>query len=247
MTQANRIREFVVDNYIRPARDRGDGQVTVRAGDVHREMRLTSAMPAVCSAVASSKFAHLAHVTVLGRTGPKNGSTVTFTFSLSGASGEAQVPKARPQERTERRANGCDLSGALVLVSCVKSKRLAPAPARELYTSPLFTMARAIVEHQGAEWRILSALHGLVDPNQVIEPYEHTLKGKSVSARRSWAEGLLPQLLPLAKEFGRVVFFAGEDYRAFLQEPLRRSGVSVEVPMQGLSLGQQLAWLSNHS
>ncbi len=60
MTQADRIREFVLENYIRPGRSRGDEQVTVRAGDVHRKMGLTSAMPAVCSAVGSSKFADLA-------------------------------------------------------------------------------------------------------------------------------------------------------------------------------------------
>jgi hypothetical protein len=185
---------------------------------------------------------------MLQRSGPKNGSTVTFTFALARSLGAVQAQPTRPAKATRLiTSKTCDLAGALVLLACVKSKRLSPAPARDLYTSPLFTKARAIVEAQGAEWRILSALHGLVNPSQVIEPYEHTLNGKGVADRRAWAEGVLPQLLPLATQMGRVVFFAGDRYREFLQQPLLRSGVVVEVPMQGLSLGQQLARLADHS
>lgn len=256
MTQADRIRQFILERHVNPARSRGGDQVTVRAGDVHREMGLTSAMPAVCSAIGSSKFADLAHVTMTGRSGPKNGSTVVFTFALTDASAEVRAPKpghqltAAPVLRPDAGApaplaSSFNLSRALVLLSCVKSKRTTASPARELYTSPLFSKMRAIVEAQGAEWRILSALHGLVDPQEVIKPYEYTLNGKGVRERRAWAEGILPELLPLATKFGRVVFFAGERYREFLQEPLLRQGVEVDVPMRGLSFGQQLAWLSH--
>jgi hypothetical protein len=54
MIQANRIRQFVRDHYIAPARAVGRGEITIRAGDVQREMSLTNAMPAVCSAIGSS-------------------------------------------------------------------------------------------------------------------------------------------------------------------------------------------------
>jgi hypothetical protein len=38
--QADRIRQFAFDQYIAPARAESRGEVTVRAGDVHREMGL---------------------------------------------------------------------------------------------------------------------------------------------------------------------------------------------------------------
>jgi hypothetical protein len=217
-------------------------------------MGLASAMPAVCSAIGGSKFTDLAKVDMSGRSGPKNGSTVTFTFAFfeafSGLGPEDRAKQQPPRPILPRRdaapspGTSYDLSSALVLLSCVKSKRVTPSPARDLYTSPLFTKARAVIEANGAEWRILSALHGLVHPRDVIEPYEETLNRKGVAARMVWAEEVLAQLLPLAENYGRVVFFAGANYREFLQDPLRRQGICVDVPMRGLSLGRQLAWLS---
>ena len=40
-----------------------------------------------------------------------------------------------------------------------------------------------------------------------------------------------------------VVFLAGKPYREFLEPSLRQRGLQVRVPMRGLRLGQQLAWL----
>ena len=82
MIQANRIRQFVRDHYIAPARAAGHAEITIRAGDVHREMSLTNAMPAVCSAIGSSKFDEFAGVTRTALTGPANGANVYFTFDL---------------------------------------------------------------------------------------------------------------------------------------------------------------------
>lgn len=78
MIQANRIRQFVRDRYIAPARAAGQAEITIRAGDIHREMSLTNAMPAVCSAIGSNKFDEFAGITRTARTGPANGANVYF-------------------------------------------------------------------------------------------------------------------------------------------------------------------------
>jgi hypothetical protein len=56
------------------------------------------------------------------------------------------------------------------LVACSRLKADRPAPARELYVSPLFRAARAYAErrHGPGRWFILSAHHGLVDPDTVL-------------------------------------------------------------------------------
>ena len=61
------------------------------------------------------------------------------------------------------------------IVACSKTKLATPAPAKDLYTSPLFKAARAYCERTYDRWFILSALHGLVEPETVIEPYDVTL------------------------------------------------------------------------
>jgi hypothetical protein len=41
------------------------------------------------------------------------------------------------------------------------------------------------------------------------------------------------------------VILAGKAYRSDLVEPLREMGCTVEIPMEGLTFGQQLRWLTN--
>ncbi len=86
MSQADDIRKYVIVNHISPARSRGDAQVSVRAGDVHREMDLSNSMPAVCSAIGSTKFWAEAGVRETKRDGPANSSTVVFTFAIDQSS-----------------------------------------------------------------------------------------------------------------------------------------------------------------
>ncbi len=50
------IRRYALDQYVEPARLAQERTVTIRAGDVHRNLGLTSRVPAVCSALASTLF-----------------------------------------------------------------------------------------------------------------------------------------------------------------------------------------------
>jgi cytoplasmic iron level regulating protein YaaA (DUF328/UPF0246 family) len=126
----------------------------------------------------------------------------------------------------------------------VKSKLPYPAPARELYTSPWFRKARDIIEVRGARWFVLSSLYGLVAPETVIAPYDYTLNTLGVADRQFWATKVVAKLLPKLAGQHRVVMLAGQRYREFLIEPLLRRGLEVEVPMEHLRRGEQLAWLS---
>jgi hypothetical protein len=251
MTQADKIRQFALDHYVVPARASGLGVITIRAGDVHRDMNLANAVPAVCSAIGSKKFQQIAGVRSINQTGPSNGANVYFQFGLNadsplthsvGSSPSAPLrPSAAPQSEQK-----LALADALVLVSCVKSKRARTAPARSLYTSAWFCKVRDLVESGGARWFVLSALYGLVLPDAEIAPYELTLNALGVADRRAWANRVLEKLLPEIVDVKRVVMFAGHRYREFLIEPLARRGIKVEVPLAHLKIGEQLRWLSKH-
>lgn len=95
--------------------------------------------------------------------------------------GEQQLP-LEPPAAVERRP--------LVVIPCGGSKRKHAAPARELYTGQQFTLAldaaQALAAKMGgADVRVLSAEHGLVELDQVLEPYDHKLS-------RTDLAGLLP-------------------------------------------------------
>jgi hypothetical protein len=246
MSQADRIRTHVYEKYIASARRGGSESVTIRAGDIHAEMGLTNAMPAVCSALRSSKFEDMAGVTTISVAGPQFGANVFFTFALTRNPPRPQQ-KLAPVLRTAGRPIPVQTAAhtdAVFLVSCVSSKQDRPAPARLLYQSDWFVKARAFVEARGSRWLILSALHGVVAPEEVIAPYERTLNTMPAPERRQWAAMVQAQLAPLLAGRHRIVFLAGQRYREYLAPALARDGFQVEVPMEGLRIGEQLAWLS---
>lgn len=136
------------------------------------------------------------------------------------------------------------------LVSCTKSKRAEPMAARDLYmASPWFTKARAYVEaHGDVDWYILSAEHGLLHPDEVVAPYETTLLKMGADARKAWAQKVWAQLHARKVGCRGFVFLAGERYREHLEGWATLGGRDVhgaEVPMRGLEIGEQLAWLGS--
>lgn len=131
------------------------------------------------------------------------------------------------------------------LIGCVKQKASAPRAARDLYVSALFEGRRAYVERSCSEWWILSALHGLVHPKQMLEPYDVTLKNAGREDRRKWSRSVLAAFDERAAlRPGDVVeIHAGSEYRNWgLVDGLLTRGVTVEIPTEGMPLGQQLAF-----
>ena len=80
--QADQIREFVLMEIIEPARLRVAGQVIVTACEVAKGMALSRRYPNICQVLDGRIFADLARVRLVARSGPKQGSTVTWTFSI---------------------------------------------------------------------------------------------------------------------------------------------------------------------
>lgn len=131
------------------------------------------------------------------------------------------------------------------LVGCVKMKQSVPSPAKDLYVSPLFRRQREAVESRCERWFILSAKHGLLDPELTIEPYEEALHGTSRQHRRSWSASVLAQLQAELGDLDglHIEIHAGEDYYAFgLVDGLLNAGATVALPTKGLTLGQKLAY-----
>jgi hypothetical protein len=136
------------------------------------------------------------------------------------------------------------MNKTIYLVSCASEKQDFTCRADELYTSALFTKSVAYAKKHADLWFILSAKYGLVFPEQILNPYDVTLRKKGASERKLWAGRVFEELLPYLSAGDSVVFLAGKAYRQYLIDQIRRIGCRVEVPMEGLGIGKQLQWLS---
>ena len=125
------------------------------------------------------------------------------------------------------------------LVGCCRRKLPHPAPACELYASPLFRLAAAYCAASCDRWFILSARHGLVEPTSVLAPYDQSLHALGRAGREAWARRVVGQLEQRGLlGYGHCfLLHAGAAYA----DPLA-SLIGAEQPLAGLGIGRRLAW-----
>ena len=80
---ADRIRQYVLEHYIEPARKEGRGQAEVLVRDVNTALNLNEAWRNICQALAGRKFRELAQVPPPERIGADESSATVFLFNLS--------------------------------------------------------------------------------------------------------------------------------------------------------------------
>src|SRR5687768_3995081 len=96
----------------------------------------------------------------------------------------------------------------------------------------------------GAPWYFVSALHFLVHPDQVIKPYEHSLKAVPPEQRGTWALTTLQMVHAEASRRGRpwpavVEIHAGGVYASSLAAACHRfpGNLVAELPLDGFQVG----------
>lgn len=125
----------------------------------------------------------------------------------------------------------------IALVGCGKAKLDRAAPAKDLYTGNLFRAGRDWAEENADEWFILSALHGVIHPVQVVAPYDLHMGELSRSDKWAWGMGVRKVLKALGVWPHPIVFLAGSEYEgAVLGAP------HVDMPLRGLMMGERLRW-----
>ncbi|MFV2194745.1 DUF6884 domain-containing protein [Nocardiopsis sp. LOL_012] len=166
--------------------------------------------------------------------------SVTFVHRAEGS--RRAVRRTTAEAVPRRRPGGA--AADVVLVGCVKTKLDRSAPARDLYTSPLFRKQRSYAEVTGAPWFVLSTEHGLALPTTVLRPYDRRLSTKPREYRRKRGERVVDQLKagfgPLAAKVVEV--HAGAADADAVRGPLQAEGAEVLEPLQGLRQGERLAW-----
>lgn len=131
----------------------------------------------------------------------------------------------------------------LLIVESVTKKRSARGPAKTVYDSRLWTARRRYAEASGLPWLILSARHGLLDPDEVIEPYDLKLGDVDPGAFRRMAEQAIRQLDARWPLDGLVVeAHVREEYAAPLAGALADRGGRLVQPLRDLGVCGQLGW-----
>jgi len=133
----------------------------------------------------------------------------------------------------------------LILVGCVSSKRPEASLAKDLYKSTLWDKRRRYAEATNRPWAILSAEYGLVQPDDVIEPYDRYLGSQARDYLEQWSRTTGDAVVRMCRNIGAtsVEIHAGKAYiESGLEDRLHQMGIRVVRPLEHLRRGEQLAW-----
>ncbi|GGK83552.1 hypothetical protein GCM10011509_35010 [Ornithinimicrobium pekingense] len=193
---------------------------------------------ALATGLANSEFQSQSAQRLLAKLG--------FTIGKGSDVVAAPAGKARP---SRKRATSPDRFPApaaadVVLVGCVKSKRASGAPAKDLYTSNYFAKMRAYAEGTGKPWYILSAEHGLVAPDEWLEPYNCYLAKTGPAYQADWGQKVARQLVQAVGPLQGRIFdiHAGATYVKAVDSAVSPKGAVIIDQLKGMSIGQRLSW-----
>lgn len=139
----------------------------------------------------------------------------------------------------------------ICLISCVSQKEPRATKCKDLYISPLFkkTWQYAVEMEQPSGIYILSALHGLVRYDTILEPYDKTLLDMTKEESIIWAEKVKGQIRDTFQKDGRTlkdfefVVFAGKAYYQHLKTFLDTE-TNWSLPLGSLPIGKRLGVLT---
>jgi hypothetical protein len=122
----------------------------------------------------------------------------------------------------------------LVIIACSQRKANGPAAAKDLYLGTLFRLGREFAETCGYDYRILSAKYGLLDPEELIEPYDVRVAG--VQDVKRLQQKVLPAMNALLPNYNKVIIIGGAMYRRILA-PLMGASDKFEVITDSRGIG----------
>ncbi len=159
--------------------------------------------------------------------------------------GEAALPWAEKKLRQAgiEFSKFSDEGKDVYLISCSSEKLDYKCAAEEMYDSPLFDKSLTFARKQQKDdnyIKILSAKYHLTDLDQMIEPYDLTLKNFSVQQRKDWANKVYSQILDkYSLQFDRFMFLAGNAYTEYLMDKFK---YKTDV-LEGMRIGERMAYL----
>jgi hypothetical protein len=145
---------------------------------------------------------------------------------------------------TEKRPHcrDCIPTPRIALVGCGAAKQDTDeaVPAKDLYSSSYFSLKQEYSEETCDAWKILSAKHGLLNPDEEITPYDASLDPTADSYIGDYEAGKwavrtsrsISMVLSFWSPYSSVVLLAGQDYLEHINDDVFRQVRAVERPFE---------------
>jgi len=105
----------------------------------------------------------------------------------------------------------------VIITGCSQKKLNYLAPAIDLNQGQLFKSIKKLAKRNNFDLKILSGKYGLLDPNDVISPYNQKIRTKKdiLKIRRK----VIPKLIEIHEDYDLIIVILGKKYLEVI-EPL---------------------------
>lgn len=133
----------------------------------------------------------------------------------------------------------------IVFLSCVKSKQNKKCAAKDMYVSDLFKKSYEYAKQLNPrKIYILSAKYGLLELEDIIEPYELTLNAMTEKQQKLWAYKVIKQCRQKNIEFSeKAIFLCGKNYRKYIINKFN----TANAPLKNMGIGRQLQFYKQNT
>jgi len=101
----------------------------------------------------------------------------------------------------------------LVVLGCSKEKAEQRLPVKNLYQGTLFKLGLEYANSIGADVRVMSALHGIVGLDDVLDPYNLKMSRERTKIFKHERPKFAFELGRLYEHYDRIIIIAGRLYR----------------------------------
>jgi len=135
----------------------------------------------------------------------------------------------------------------IAIVGCGKKKKERRHKAKNLYNSLYSKLRIRYAEQECDQYRILSAKHGLIKGNKMIEPYDkHIDEVDNLDQELSLGDSILDWKDFWHRENTEVFLLAGQKYVDVIEKRLP-DFADVKKPFEQTSgIGEQIQWLKEN-
>jgi hypothetical protein len=98
----------------------------------------------------------------------------------------------------------------LLITGCSKRKLDHEAPAEDLNQGQLFKKAKKLAKQNKFDFKIISGKYGLLEPDQIIEPYNKKIRNKQDIERIR--KEVIPRMLDIYPKYSLIILIMGKTY-----------------------------------
>lgn len=134
-----------------------------------------------------------------------------------------------------------------VIICCGEHKNGKKTSASEMYISDRFLLSKQYASAVTNDWFVISGKHGILHPENVIDPYDFPLSELSPIEKIEWENRVATKILTKSTRKTRIIYLGTPEYFSGISKILSKEKALVFEPFKHLPKSGWIPWLKKNT